>query len=299
MGYSFWVPLPDGVRADLGAALDDLKRHCSQEIVVTLVRVFGGSSIPQTSFDPHTWPQAGRESLDIIKLVIKGVSTRWVECLTGPAYEISRCHSHLRAPNHSGNIVSVHILSGSIREEYEMALMLADSFSRQFLGGTVFSEESVEMRPGVSIEQREKLISRVEVQSLLYMANSKLGQRADLVLDCAVGAYRVPFSRLPHNPKQARALLKRIQAHQWPPTPEQIAQEAERALAVKQKYSNLTCAHCGRVAAMECSSCKATFYCGTKCQRNHWLEQHRNYCVPVEGDMSFELGPTGKPIPHY
>jgi hypothetical protein len=62
-------------------------------------------------------------------------------------------------------------------------------------------------------------------------------------------------------------LLRRVQA-QAPPGP-----QPKRELPLR------TCAACGKQALqmLQCSRCKAAFYCTAACQKRHWRE-HRAAC---------------------
>mmetsp|Transcript_5865 Transcript_5865/g.21221 ORF Transcript_5865/g.21221 Transcript_5865/m.21221 type:complete len:554 (-) Transcript_5865:236-1897(-) len=42
-----------------------------------------------------------------------------------------------------------------------------------------------------------------------------------------------------------------------------------------------TCAYCAvDTATRRCEQCRAIFYCSPKCQRTHWVEEHREVCEP-------------------
>ena len=47
------------------------------------------------------------------------------------------------------------------------------------------------------------------------------------------------------------------------------------------------CAYCSETnAKSKCSRCKTTYYCGRKCQANHWKQGHKKECQPLEQQES-------------
>lgn len=62
-----------------------------------------------------------------------------------------------------------------------------------------------------------------------------------------------------------------------------------RELRTRNKET-MVCSHyqCpGTTFSMEelkkCSSCKATYYCSTKCQKADWKARHKRFCTPIDG----------------
>jgi ribosomal protein L44E len=56
------------------------------------------------------------------------------------------------------------------------------------------------------------------------------------------------------------------------------------SLDESKKYrAYIECDACGqRGPSQKCSRCKCAFYCSVECQRQHWIQEHKEKCIPIK-----------------
>ena len=63
----------------------------------------------------------------------------------------------------------------------------------------------------------------------------------------------------------------------------------KKALAPKKSFGP-NCANCGTPdPPSKCGRCKTTDYCNVFCQKQHWKDGHKKWCIAVEDRKPFEV----------